>query len=216
MIKTDYATLFGNELFSFLDPSLFERWLKEERAELHNYRKGEAVLTEENFRRCLIVILKGGASVVRLDAEGHRTILNQLRPGDVFGMATLFYEEETYPSRVIAEEPSRMILFPKELIEEAFRSSPDFAAAYVRLLSQKIHFLNEKLGTFTESEVEEKLLHHLRTASNGQKEWTLPCSLSRLAESLGIGRASLYRAFDSLEKQGVLRREGKQIVFLSE
>lgn len=216
MLKTDSAVLFENELFSTLDPSLLNRWIKEGRAELHSFRKGEAVLTEDHFRRCLIILLKGSAAVVRLDTEGHRTVINQLHKGDVFGMATLFYEEQSYPSGIFAEEPSRMMFFPKELIEDAFRSSPPFAESYVRLLSRKIHFLNRKLATFTESEAAEKLLHHLKTASDGQKEWILPCSLSRLAETLGIGRASLYRAFDSLEKQSILRRNGKQIVFLTD
>ena len=92
--------------------------------------------------------------------------------------------------------------------------SPEFAKAYVTLLSQKIHFLNSRIGTFAEGESAEKLLRWLGEISGEQTEFTLPCSISRAAESLGIGRASLYRVFDLLTKEGVLKRNGKAIFIL--
>ena len=38
--------------------------------------------------------------------------------------------------------------------------------------------------------------------------------LVKLAEMLGIGRASVYRAFDTLSEKGIATREGKKIVIL--
>ena len=212
MLKADRAVLLENKLFSSLEPDIPENWIRKGLSEIVSYKKGDVVLSEENFRRCLIVILKGGASVLRLDAEGHRTVINELQKGDVFGMATLFTEDEDYPSYIVAEEASRMAIFPKERIEEAFSQSPAFALSYARLLSQKIRFLNRKLSSFTESETAEKLLRFLESASGGEKEFLLPCSVSRLSEILGVGRASVYRAFDVLTKQGALSRNGKSIV----
>lgn len=212
MLKNDQAVLCGNELFSALPQELLEKWLSEGICETLSCKKGDVVLSEENFRRCLIVILKGRVSVLRLDAEGHRTVLNELSKGDVFGMATLFTEDEEYPSQILAEESSRLLIFPKELIEEAFSRSPDFSLAYVRLLSRKIRFLNRKLSSFTESETGEKLLRFLENASGGKQEFLLPCSVSRLSEILGIGRASVYRAFDLLTEQGKISRNGKAVI----
>ncbi|MBS6943384.1 MAG: winged helix-turn-helix domain-containing protein, partial [Clostridiales bacterium] len=39
-------------------------------------------------------------------------------------------------------------------------------------------------------------------------------SMNKLAELLGIGRASLYRAMETLEKKGIVAREGKCIAIL--
>ena len=33
----------------------------------------------------------------------------------------------------------------------------------------------------------------------------------QLAKTIGVGRASLYRALDTLEKSGAIARQGKQI-----
>ena len=39
----------------------------------------------------------------------------------------------------------------------------------------------------------------------------LTLSLTELSKALGIGRASLYRALDSFESRGLIKRNGKQI-----
>ncbi len=171
-------------------------------------------MAEEKFDRCLVLITKGAASVSKVNLDGRRTVINTLSAGDFFGMATLFYEREEYPSVITAENSCRMIIFPKELVEEIFDSYPKFAKSYVTLLSEKIHFLNRKLELFAEGEAEEKLLRYFSAEAKGEREFELPCSISRLAESLGVGRASVYRAMESLSKKGILEKNGKRIVIL--
>lgn len=211
MTSRDREALFSNPLIAALRQSDCENWIKTGRAKIAAFEKGEAVMTEENFVRCLIVILKGSAAVYKTGGDGRRRAINLLRRGDVFGMATLFYEQD-FPSEIVAEEPCRMAIFPKELVEEAFAASPEFVKAYVTLLSQKIHFLNSRIGTFAEGETTERLLRWLAAVSGGKTEFCLPCSMSRAAEAIGVGRASLYRAMDALGDEGVLTRSGKSIV----
>ena len=213
MTSKDKEALFSNPLFAVLRQSDCEHWIKSGRAKIAAFEKGDAVMTEKSFARCLIVILKGSASVCKIGGDGRRTVINLLRRGDVFGMATLFYEQD-FPSEIVAEEPCRMAIFPKELIEEAFASSPEFAKAYVTLLSQKIHFLNSRIGTFAEGETPERFLRWLCDVSGGRTEFSLPCSMSKAANSIGVGRASLYRAVDLLAEEGVLKRDGRNIVIL--
>ena len=105
---------------------------------------------------------------------------------------------------------SGYIIYPSE----AFSTFPEFAKAYVTLLSEKIHFLNKKLSAFSEGETSEKVLRWIITAANGNSELILPCSVSKLAQMLGIGRASVYRAFDTLSERGIIRKDGKKIVIL--
>ena len=45
---------------------------------------------------------------------------------------------------------------------------------------------------------------------------TLPASLSAFSDMLDIGRASLYRALDKLEGEGLIRREGRKITVISQ
>ena len=70
---------------------------------------------------------------------GKKTFINRLSEGDVFGMATLFYEEAEFPSEITAEGNLRLAVFSKETVEEAFSTSPDFAKAYVVLQIGRAH-----------------------------------------------------------------------------
>ncbi|MBQ6877472.1 MAG: Crp/Fnr family transcriptional regulator [Oscillospiraceae bacterium] len=209
MTAKDKKAFLKNELFSKLDIDFIA-----EKAEIVSAEKGRTIMKQNSFSRCLTFIIKGSAFVYKINLDGHRTIINRLSEGDVFGMATLFHEESEFPSEITAESNLRLAVLPKEAVEEAFFSCPDFAKAYVTLLSEKIHFLNKKLSAFSEGEASEKLLRWIITASNGEKEFYLPFSVSKLAEMLGIGRASVYRAFDTLSEKGIATREGKKIVIL--
>ncbi|MBQ5357237.1 MAG: Crp/Fnr family transcriptional regulator [Oscillospiraceae bacterium] len=209
MTSKDREAFLQSPLFSKLDLDTIKNGM-----EIVCVKKGETVMAKKQFRRCLVYILKGSASVFKIGLDGRRSVINSFYEGDVFGMATLFYEEAEYPSEITAEKDLRLAVFSKETIEKAFSENPEFAKAYVVLLSEKIHFINKKLAAFLEGEASEKLLRWLINASGGEQEFTLPCSVSKIAEMLGIGRASVYRAFDSLSERGIIIKEGKNIIIL--
>ncbi len=209
MTTKDREVFSKNKLFSKLDIDRFR-----EDIEIVSVSKDETVMDKNSFSRCLALILKGNASVSKIGFDGRRTVINRLSEGDVFGMATLFYEEEEFPSEISAESNLKLAIFPKGTVEKAFAVSPEFAKAYATLLSEKIHFLNKKLSAFSEGEAHEKLFRWILTFANGENEFILPCSVSKLAGMLGIGRASVYRAFDSLSEKGIISKDGKKIVIL--
>lgn len=209
MTSKDREAFLQNPLFSKLNLETLKNAM-----EIVLVKKGETVMAKKHFSRCLVFILKGSACVFKIGFDGRKTVINSFSEGDVFGMATLFYEEAEFPSEITAEKDLRLAVFPKEAVEKLFAENPEFAKSYVTLLSEKIHFLNKKLSAFSEGEASEKLLRWLINASNGEKEFTLPCSVSKIAGMLGIGRASVYRAFDTLSERKVLTKEGKNIVIL--
>ena len=209
MTAKDREAFLESKLFSKFDIDRFG-----EKIEFVTAKKGEALMTQKHFSRCLALIIKGSASVTKISLDGRRTVINRLSEGDVFGMATLFYEEAEFPSEIIAGNSLRLAVLPKEVVEEAFETSPEFAKAYVTLLSEKIIFLNKKISAYSEGDASEKVLRWILTRANGESELVLPCSVSKLAQMLGIGRASVYRAFDALQEQGIIGRIGKKIVLL--
>ena len=63
-----------------------------------------------------------------------------------------------------------------------------------------------------EGPAEEKLASFLLSAArpDGKNGWVFEApSLTRLASSLSVGRATLYRALDAFEQSGVIQREGR-------
>ena len=74
-------------------------------------------------------------------------------------------------------------------------------------------YLNKKISTFTAGNADCKLaLYLIENNENGKLNSTL--SMSALASTLGVGRASLYRAFDKLENANLIKKDGMDIFII--
>ena len=79
---------------------------------------------------------------------------------------------------------------------------------YLRYLTGRIRFLSGRLQSLVQSGAEGKLARYLLA---NVREGQLTCAATDLARRLGLSRASLYRAFQSLEESGLISRHGKTI-----
>lgn len=189
-----------------------------ERSELKKYGSGEYI---ERSAPCLPVIISGQAAVYGKgsgdSAEKNGVILRLLKSGSVFGVSGLFSDEEERISLIRAEKTTEALLIPQSVISELIHKNGDFAEGYIRLLGAKIRYLGSKVEAFTAGSAEAKLAKHLVTLisaedrGEGEQEITLECSLSRLADMLNIGRASLYRAIDSLTEKGFITHSDRRV-----
>jgi DNA-binding IclR family transcriptional regulator len=69
-------------------------------------------------------------------------------------------------------------------------------------------YLNKKITVFTAGSAERKLACFMLDHISGNT-FTPPTSMKRLSDMLGIGRASLYRAIDSLTECGAITEKTK-------
>jgi CRP-like cAMP-binding protein len=132
-----------------------------------------------------------------------------LERGDWFGAAALFNDRGEYPSTLTAICPCQVLYLPQETVEELLRRWPAAAENYIRYLSGRIGFLSDRLNSLSAGTAEEKVRQFLLLQAD--ETGAVDASASDLARALGLGRASVYRAFDALEQEGVLSRQGKTI-----
>ena len=197
--------LAGHALFSGVDGPLLERLL--DSAETCRVPRGEAIYSPHSFRRCLGVLLSG-----RVRVSKDALVVSTLRAGDVFGAAALFTGCEDYATTLTALTDCALVLMPQESVAELLRSSPAFAENYVRYLSGRIQFLSARLDAVSAGSARQKLAQYLLSAAGEGGEVVL--SATQLSARLGVGRASLYRAFEALEGEQAILREGKVIRIL--
>ena len=169
--------------------------------------RGETVYDRLRFRRCLGVILEG-----ELTVRKESLLVSTLRPGDVFGAAALFNEQEDYPTTLTARSDCRLVLIPQEAVRQLIGAGGAFAENYVSYLSGRIRFLSDRLDTLSADGGEGKLVSYLLSAAN--EDGALTISATQLSQRIGVGRATLYRAFESLEQENVIARNGKTIRIL--
>lgn len=193
-------------LFQRVPPELLELVL--ERSEVLAVPKGDTVYDRHRFRRCLGILLEG-----RLQVSKEALLVSALQTGDVFGAAALFNDLDEYPTTLTALADCRLLMISQETVRMLLHSCGSFAEDYVTYLSGRIRFLSTRLDTVTADRGESKLARYLLTADGGAGELTL--SATQLCQRIGVGRATLYRAFESLEAEGAIARTGKTICVLN-
>jgi len=171
------------------------------------YESGETIFSKRSYQKSLSLIIKGRATARKLHGGKDLTI-RSFMPGEIFGVAALFSQEEEYVSEIRADSSCIVAFIPQETVSEVFRRSPDAAIAYISLLSQKIRYLNDKLDSISAPSAVSKLCYYLLE----NQETTI--AMQSLAQILGISRMTLYRALDTLIENGWLQKEGKKLKVL--
>ena len=190
----------GHPLFGRVDEALWNRTL--ESSDLLRVEKGAVVYGPKRFRRCLGVVLRG-----RVQARRKSLLMATLSAGDVFGAAALFADGGDYPITLTALTRCEALLIPEESVRRLLRECGPFAEDYAAYLSGRVRFLSQRLEAVSNPSAEGKLARCL--LDSGGDSLTLPAAA--LCQRLGVGRATLYRAFEALEGAGAIAREGKTI-----
>lgn len=173
-----------------------------ERGETQCAGRGAVLYAPGKFRRCLGLVLSGRVRVTRGEL-----FVSVLGPGDWFGAAALFNGREEYPSTLTAQTPCRALLLSQQTVSQLMQRWPRAAENYIGYLSGRIGFLSDRLNSLAAGSAEEKVEQFLRRGCDGSGAVTV--SATAVAQALGLGRSSVYRAFEVLERRGVMTRSGK-------
>ncbi|MBQ9703528.1 MAG: Crp/Fnr family transcriptional regulator [Clostridia bacterium] len=153
------------------------------------------------------ILLNGKATIISGD-DG--VIIRKLEKDDVYGVAKLF-DTPKYLTKVVATSKCTVLALNKDFIEGCIEIDRQIAINYISFLAKKISFLNNKISSYTGKTVENKLYTYLLQLPRNNNQIVLNTDFSAIAKMLGIGRASLYRAFDKLEKDGLIIKNNKEI-----
>jgi CRP-like cAMP-binding protein len=217
MDKTDlkrgeWELISGCALFQDIAEGVIIRSLEDARCRLITLNKGAVVFDAYDYRNCLGLVLSGSIAVTK--PTGSRYAMASLGRGSLFGSANLFDDDSDVVTVLTALSDCRIVFFPLELLETLMREVNDIALNYIRFLTSRVRFLNDRIQGLVSVSAEDALKHYLiqNAVTFGEKRIVrLRGSISSLAETLNIGRASLYRAFEALRRSGNIVKNGKEI-----
>ena len=173
------------------------------------YKKGELVYGEGNYKPAIGIVVSGKLCVKT--AGDTDVTLRSLNVGETFGVSAVFSKNsEEFVSRIYAEKDSEILFLGEELLKEIFGRFPKTAENYIRLLSSKIEFLNKKIRLLSCKTAQQEVYEFL-TSNCNENGVVASQNMSALSSSLGIGRSSLYRCLEQLEKQNLITKNGKEI-----
>ena len=196
-----------NLLFSSLSEQTVQKICKDDGCYINSYLKDDTIYYTSDFKSAAGIILSGKVSVYKTIGK-RRTLLNILKEGEIFGVASMFGKVESYVTTIVAAETTEVVFLTHDVCKRLVRSEPDFAVAYISFLSDKIRYLNDKISSYTAPSAAAKLAGYLLRENRPK------LSMTQLASALNIGRASLYRELDELENAGIIKKDGQTITVL--
>ena len=208
LTEKDRDVLFGTPLFSGFDSDERLRASIRLPAKVALFSANETIIEAGTQFAAIGILTDGEAAVIR-SGERRRVIHKTLSAGDIFGVSSLFDAADPFPTTIRATDDCRIVFISEQEIGDLLETFPKIAKNYIKLLTQKIRFLNHRLDTFAGRSAEERVAEHLLSEIGA--DGTLGTTKSALASMLGLGRASLYRILDLFENSGFIRTSRDRI-----
>ena len=178
--------------------------------EQHRFSAGDKIFPSEQTNDALCVLWSGQAQVFANAPDPQRAaLLRTMDAGAVFGVHCIFNSDIPPQSEIVAHKDCTVVTVPAHIWESVLVENPAVMAHYLRFLTKRIEFLNQKIRYLTAGCTERRLALYLTTQiPEDDRATRLNVSAISLADLLDVGRASLYRAMDRLTSDGFLTRCG--------
>ena len=166
------------------------------------------------------IVERGCAALIRIDEEGVATVMEELGPGGVFGRTLAFAGASGDSLQVVCRTPCDVLFidYPHILkrCENACNHHSVLVQNMLRLMSDKAQALSQRVDVLSRRSIREKLLCYFRQLSEraGSNTFTLPFSLSTLADYIATDRSAMMRELKSLREEGAIRSDGRQFTLL--
>jgi len=163
------------------------------------------------------IIERGEASVIRIDEDGVATVMEDLRAGGVFGR-TLDYGGSMGDSlEVVCRTPCDVLFIDYAHILKRCQNACTHHSLLVQnmlgLMSDKAQALSQRVDVLSRRSIREKLMCYFRQLSEkeGSRSFTLPFSLSTLADYIATDRSAMMRELKRLREEELIRSDGRRI-----
>lgn len=173
-------------------------------------KKGNPIFVEGDPARFIGIILTGTAQVIREDYYGHRSIMTDLQPGDLFAEAFSCAGLSAVPISVFAMTDSDILLLDCHHLLTSCSNSCDFHNTLIRNLlyeiARKNLALNQKIRYMSEKTTRDKLMAYLsdQAKQNHSDTFTIPFNRQALADYLGVERSAMSAEISKLKKGGII------------
>ncbi|RAM49405.1 MAG: Crp/Fnr family transcriptional regulator [Hapalosiphonaceae cyanobacterium JJU2] len=173
---------------------------------------GEVLFYQNEPSQGIFAIDSGRIKLIHYTDVGKTVNHYSVRPGEYFAEVALF--NETYVCTAVAELPSRIICFPKEVFLNTLEQDFNLSKTFTEQLARRLHYTKLLLELRGMRSARERVLHYLRviTPAN-EKILVLEHPLKEIANDIGITPEALSRTLTQLQSDGVITRIKRKIIF---
>lgn len=189
------------------------------RVQKKTFSKNEVITSYIKKRNQFCILESGNADLVRYDLNGNRTIVEHFSKNDVFG--EVFYTITTNNELLVeAREKCEVLFYTYDDIHSKCKNNCKFhqelSEDLPELILSKVTDLNMRIELLTKRSIRDKLIGYFTMLStrNLSKTFSLPFSLTDLADYLSVDRSAMMREIRNLMDEGFISKQGNKIKLL--
>lgn len=184
-----------------------------------SFKKGQTITTYIQKRNQVCILQNGEADLVRYDFNGDKSIIEHFTKNDIFGEA--FYIVTTNNELYVeAKKNCDVLFFIYDNVYHKCRNNCKFhqvlSENFSDLILNKVTSLNTRIEILTKRTIRDKLLGYFSILSTRSLSatFTLPFSLTDLADFLSVDRSAMMRELKLLKDEGFIKKNGNKITLL--
>lgn len=196
--------------------------LEENNTEIKKYEKGSFVFEEGDVPDRIYVLIYGLVEVSKLTFSGKKILITAIEnPGDMFAEVYMFMGKSKYDMSAQTGEESLILSISSEFFENISYNTNALAAEKIRknlmsIFAMKAYNLSGKVRLLGCGSIREKISLYLIENQTPSGEIAKNPSREELADYLNVTRPSLSRELGNMEKEGIIRLDGRKIVIVSQ
>lgn len=213
MKNTPESVLLRSFLFDGIDKKEAVEVIKQLTIEEVAYSKADVIFSPHKYERKIGFVTNGECLISR-PSSGQPIPINIAKSGDSFGITTVFSDSSEFPTLITAKSLCSVFFINSDELTKIMELNSAIAFNVIRFLTRRIEFLNDRIAAFSASSVEEKLVNYILTLHKRFEASEFEFNKKQSAEAINCGRASLYRAMESLAERGYVKFDNKKIYII--
>ena len=204
----------------FFDLSEKELGYIEEKMVTRRYENGNYIFLEDSEGEQCFFVAKGSVKVTRLSKDGREVILTMLNAGDFFGEMSLL-DGESRSANVIALEETEVLTLNREDFLVVLHDYPTIAIQLVKEMAGRLRKSDRQIASLSLSDAEKRItMCIIRFADdqgvikNGKVSIPKTPIQQDIANMAGTSRETVSRALSILEKENLIKRNGRELIIL--
>ena len=191
------------------------------RATQRSYRADDLIcdFTSPSAGNSVGIVERGSAALIRIDEEGVATVLEELGPGGVFGRDLAFGASGGDSLEVVSRTGCDVLFIDYcHLLKRCERACTHHSLLVqnmLKLIVDKAQKLSQRVDVLSRRSIRDKLLCYFAIqAGRCGGCFTIPFSLSTLADYISADRSAMMRELKKMREAGLVEVHGRQVCVL--
>ena len=180
------------------------------------FTAGSNLSAHRGSEQRLGIMLSGEADLVRFDYDGYRNIIEHISTGDVFG--DIIMQADGADELAVVCDRKCEVLFIDYIniikrCPNACKCHSTLVDNLLKIIADKMQSLRAHLEVLSQRTLRTKLLTYFNKISKQSKSntFTLPFTLSDLADYLYVDRSAMLREMKKLREENKISSRGRKI-----